>query len=194
MPDTLVTFTQAMALLPDNTSRLIGPDDVRSSEISLMADRGTALALGGPWTIPITTVNQWVDIPIAIGGAMVQGSCLFWRMDANGHLKYNYAADWPAIVVPAGLARNVLAQAILDIDGQGKSWEFGFTVAGVIQQPVFKLHATNATSALVITPWTGNSLIVADAPVVSISVRNTQDTTDLTVNAMALRTTGGPLP
>lgn len=194
MVDTLSTFQQAMALLPDNTSRLISPDDQRSVAVSLMQDRGACFGnpANGPWVIPIPAINTWVDIPQAIAVDMVQGGSLFWRMDANGQLVYDYAADWPTIVVPPGHIRQVTLLGVVDIDPNGDTFEFAFTIGGVIQEPVFTVETASQTDAITVTVISGDPVDVSAAPPVSMSVRNTDNANDLSMNLISLRTSGGP--
>jgi len=184
-----------MALVPDNTSRLISPDDTRSCWLSLTADRGACYgdpALG-PWVIPIPAVNTWVDIPLAIAADMVQGDALFWRMNANGQLFYDYAADWPTTVVPPGYTRQVTLLGVVDLDPDGSTWEFAFTIGGVIQAPIFTIDTAASTAAIVATILSGDPIDVSIAPPVSLSVRNLTNANDLNLNLISLRATGGAL-
>jgi hypothetical protein len=197
MTDSLVGFTQAMNLLPDNTSRLIGADDVRSSLLSLMPDRGTAFAdpAAMPKSVTIPAVNTWVDLPVALGGAptMQSGAQLFWRMDANGHLKYDYPADWPTITVPPGTQRISTLYGVIDIDPNGVTWEFAFTVAGVPRTLVYRVIEPSQTDALSVAMIDGPAIDVSVAPLVSVSVRNLTNATPLLVRAFSFRAIGGPL-
>jgi len=183
-----------MALIPDNTSRLISPDDQRSVAISLMADRGSCFSdpAAGPWVIPIPAVNTWVDIPLAIAADMVQADVLFWRMDANGQLFYDYLADWPTTVVPPGHTRQVTLLAVVDIDPNGDTWEFAWTIGGVVQEPVFTIETATATQAIVATILSGDPIDVSVAPPVSLQVQNIDNANDLALNLVSLRATGGP--
>ena len=197
MPDTLSTFTQAMALLPDNTSRLVSPDDQRSVAISLLPDRGAAFAdsAAGPWVIPITTAGVWVDIPLSISADMVASpASLFWRMNANGGLFYNYAADWPTIVVPPGYTRAVRTLGILSFDPLGSIvWQFAVGINGVAQEPFESVETAAQTDAVTVTVVGSDGIDVSLAPVVSIMVRNQTNTDDLPLTAFAYSTQGGVL-
>lgn len=196
MVDTLSTFTQAMALLPDNTSRLINPSAHRSALISLLDDRGAAFAdpTQAPFTIPIPAVDTWVDIPLAISAAMVESpAVLFWRMDANGHLVYDYEADWPTITVPPGHIRAARLLAVIGLDPGTDIWEFAFTLGGAIQEPTWIIDTATATDAITVTLIAGQGVDVSLAPPVSVSVRNLNDASDLTMLAFNMSTTGGPL-
>ena len=191
MPDTLSTFQQAMGLIPDNTSRLIEPDDQRSVAISLMADRGAAFSVV-PASIPMPVINTYVDIPIGMTG-MTQGESLFWRMDANGHLFYNYAADWPTVVVPPGHIRSVWLTGVVDFDPDGSTWQFAFTIAGVIQPPEFTIETSVQTDAITAVVVADEPIDVSAAPPVSLAARNLSNTNPLNINLVTLRTRGGPL-
>jgi hypothetical protein len=192
MADTLVTFQQAMNLLPDNASRLIEPDDVRSAFLSLLPDRGAAFAVG-TFTVPIVTQGTWVDIPIGIGGGatMVQGDALFWRKDSNGHLVYDYQADWPAATVPPGYVREVFLVGVVQIDPGNIVWEFAFTIGGVIQAPTVLVDSASTTDSISVPIISGDPVDVSAAPPVSLSVRNLTNTDDLPLTLVSFRATGG---
>lgn len=196
MPDTLSTFTQAMALIPDNSARLISPDDQRSVAISLMSDRGGAFAdeAAGPWVIPIPAVDVWVDIPLAISVDMVESpASLFWRKDANGQLLYDYAADWPTIVVPPAMTRSVRMAAVLGIDPDADAWEFAFTIGGVILTPTQTISTATTTHAVTVTLAGSQGIDVSDAPPISVQCRNLSDATDLALLSLSFGTQGGAL-
>ena len=183
-----------MGLIPNNTSRLIEPDDQRSVAISLLADRGAAIGEPGPWVIPITAVGAWVDIPQAISSDMVQTpAALFWRMDANGHLFYDYAADWPTITVPGGHQRSIRFSAEVDIDPDNAVWQFAMAIAGVPQTPFITIDSASTTDALAVVVLNGAILDVTAADRISLQVRNQSTTADLTLNAIAYGVVGGPL-
>ena len=197
MADTLVGMAEGLGLLPNNTTREIDAEDVRRVAVSYLPDRGQAFgdpALS-PWVVPIPAVDTWVDIPTAIGGsaAMVQGDALFWRMDANGQLGYDYAADWPTVAVPAGYTRQVTLLGVVNIDPNGDTWQFAFTIDGVIQEPVFTVETAIQTDAVVVALVSGDPIDVSLAPRVSMSVRNVSNANDLDLNLVSMRATGGPL-
>jgi len=195
--DTLLNFQEAMNGLPDNTTRLIQPANVRGANLSLMQDYGGNYAdpAQGPWTVPIPAVNTWVDIPQAIGGAaaMVLGGALFWRQDANGHLKYDYLADWPTTVVPAGYTRIVRLLGVVTIDPGNITWEFAFTIGGVIQLPTYVVDSSSTSDALSVSVISGDPIDVSLAPPVSMSVRNLTNADDLPLQLLSMRTTGAAL-
>jgi hypothetical protein len=199
MPDTLQTFTQAMALLPDNNTRLIDPGDVRSANISLMQDRGAAFGdpAAAPWVVPMPVVNSWVDLPQAIGGSspggMVSGDALFWRMDSNGQLRYDYAADWPPIVVPPGYTRQVLLLGVVELDPNGNIYEFAFSIGGVVELPTYRVDTSTATNAISLTFVSGDPIDVSAAPPVSIKARNLSNTQPLNLRLISMRASGGVL-
>lgn len=196
MPDTLSTFTQAMALIPDNTSRLISPDDQRSVALSLMPDRGAAFADpgAGPYVVPIAVVDEWVDIPLAIAANMVQSpASLFWRMDANGHLGYDYAADWPTTVVPGGYTRSVRFTGVVDIDPDNNVWQFAMALDGIPQAPFYTIDAASTAAAMTFTVVAGQGIDVSLAPRVSMMVRNQSNITDLNLLLFSISVVGGAL-
>lgn len=194
MPDTLSTFTQAMGLIPDNTSRLISPDDERSVAISLMDDRGAAVGDSNfaPWTVPIAAIGTWVDIPQAID-MLQEPQVLFWRMDANGHLIYNYAADWPTIVVPPGHQRAARFASTLNIDPNNNVWQFAISIDNVPQEPFITVDDASTTDALSVLVLNGEILTLTDSPVISVQVRNQSNTDDLALAAFLFGVVGGAL-
>ncbi len=196
MADTLKGFTEAMAGFPDNTSGIIKAINARELLLSAQADRGGSYApsVTTPYVIPIPAVDTWVDIPISLGANMVQSpASLFWRMNGNGHLYYDYAADWPAVSIPAGLMRSVLLLCTITADTNAKRFEFAFTIDGVIQEPTDTIEWGNRTYAGLVTLVASNGISPADAPPVSVQVRNLDDTTDLEVFSFGMTTRGGPL-
>lgn len=197
MADTLAYFQEALGLLPDNTTRLVSPEDVRRVSLSLLGDRGGAFGdpAQGPWVVPIPAIDTPVDIPIAIGGgaAMVLGEALFWRLDANGHLVYDYLGDWPTAVVPAGYTRQVTLLGVVEIDPNADTWEFAFTIGGVVQLPVYTIDSSVQTDAISITMVSGDPIDVSLAPPVSLQVINRTSANDLTLNLVSMRTQGSIL-
>jgi len=194
MADTLLGFVDSMDGMPDNSSQLVSAQDVRQSLLSSQSDRGASFASGGPWTVPIVAIGTWVDIPVAVGVDMVQSpAVLFWRMDANGHLFYNYTADWSTTTVPAGLIRAVTLTAVIGLDPNGDTWEFAFTVAGVIQEPVEIVETAGQTDAVTLTLIAGQGIEPFVAPPVSVQVRNMDTASDLTLLSFAYNVRGGPL-
>lgn len=162
-----------------------------------MPDRGGASADAAlmPVTVPIPAVDTWVDINLALGvPIMLQSSAsLFWRMDANGQVFYNYAADWPTTVVPPGYERTVRAQAALTIDPNNDSFEFAIAFDGVPHAPFTGVDTANSTDEISLFVISNSIIDVSLAPPVSVQVKNTDDSTDLILNSFAMLTTGGAL-
>ena len=194
MPDTLSSFTEAMGLIPDNTSRLIAPDDQRSVAISLLSDRGAGVGDSNfaPWTVPIAAVGAWVDIPQAID-MLAEPQTLFWRMDVNGHLIYAYADDWPTIVVPPGHQRAARFTALAVIDPNNNVWQFAISIDGVPLEPFITIDDASTTDALAVAVLNGEVLTLTDNPVISVQVRNQSNTDDLALSAFGHSVEGGPL-
>lgn len=100
MVDNLYTFDQIRSSLPDNSSNLISPENVRSSVLSAVADVGEvgddsiwtlALAAGVP-----TNVNLASPAPTS---EVLRG----WAVDANDAL----VPDWVGFTIAGGLERSV---------------------------------------------------------------------------------------
>ena len=196
MPDTLKGFVQLMDGLPDNNSKLINPQNAREAILSSQTDRGAAFAdaAAGPWTVTIPAQDVWVDIPLAVGVAMTQSpAVLFWRMDGNGQLFYDYTADWPTTIVPGGYTRSVAMTAVIGLDPNNNTYEFSFTIAGVTQEPVEVVETASTTDAVTVTLIAGQGIDVSVAPVVSVQVRNIENADDLSLLSFAYRVTGGVL-
>ena len=197
MTDTLLSFVSAMNGIPDNTSKLISPQDARQAWLSLVADRGAAFAdsAAGPWVIPNPGVDIWVDIPLTIAADMVGSpASLFWRMDINGHLGYDYVADWPTTIVPPGYTRAASLLAVVGFDPNGDTGEFAFAIDGVIQEPVEVVETGQANDAVTVTVIAGQGIDVSVAPRVSVQMRNTSGGTNpLDLLSFSYRVTGGVL-
>lgn len=201
MSDTLLGFVDAMNGIPDNTARLVSPQDSRQAWLSLTQDRGVAVidpAAGPPpITVPLV-VDVWTDIPTALfanGGGMNEGLLpLFWRMDVNGHLGYDYAADWPTTVVPPGYLRQVIATAVIEFDlaGSNDIYEFAITEDGVPIQPFIGVEEGSSQSVLTQELTTALSVDVSLAPRISVAVRNTTASTGLDIYAFGYLCEGGP--
>ena len=197
MADTLAYFQEAMGLLPDNTTRLVSPEDTRRVSLSLLGDRGGVYGdpAQGPWVVPIPAIDTPVDLPIAIGGgaAMVLGESLFWRADANGQLVYDYLADWPTAVVPAGYTRQVTLLGVVEFDPNGDTWEFAFTIGGVAQAPSYTIETAGQTDSISATIISGDPIDVSAAPPVSMQVINRSGSADLNMSLLSFRTQGSVL-
>ena len=196
MSDTLLSFVGAMNGIPDNTSRLVAPQNAREAWLSLVPDRAGAYAnpAAGPWTVPIAAVDTWTDIPLAIAADMIQSpAVLFWRMDANGQVGYDYAADWPDAVVPAGYTRSVALTAVIGLDPNGDTWEFAFAIDGVVQEPTELIETAGQTDAVTVTLVAGQGIDVSLAPRVSVQVKNNSNAGDLALLSFAYRANGGVL-
>ena len=194
MPDTLKGFSDFMADLPDNTAGLITPQSLREAILSDTADRGAAYGDGGPWTVTNPGVDQWFSIPLAIQGDMnLSPASLFWSMDANGRLFYDYATYYPNVVVPPGLIRAVRVVGVIGFDAQSDVWEFGVNVGGVVQSPTVKIDTASTTDNTQAIVSVGDGLDVSSATPVTIVARNTSDSTDLELHSFSYRVVGGAL-
>jgi len=197
MADVLFSFVEAMNALPDNTTRLISPDDVRSAFLSLTADRGSCYADddAAPWVIPIPAVDTWVDINAAIFGDIVDDpGNLFWRTDANGRLVYDYQGDWPPTVIPTELVRDVLMFANVSIDPGNSAWQFAIAINGVPQEPAATVDLSTQADSITIPVSVSQGLKPADSLPVSVQVRNLTGADDLTLQHLSMNTLGGPYP
>lgn len=199
MPDSLLTMTEALNGVPDNTSNLVTPQNVRQALLSIVADHGVAAADQAtlPQTIPITQ-NVYADIPAALiaeGATMISGTLpLYWRMDANGHLYYDYPADWPGVTVPAGYLRSVGITALIDVELASATNVYAFTITldGVpVGNTIYVDEAQNQDRTLVALE-TQQALEVGAAPIVSVAVTNTAGGSDLDVLSFGYRCIGGP--
>ena len=61
MVDSLRTFSQLIANLPDNTSGLVSPQDIREAVIAGIVDMGV-VSDGADWTLTLSA-DTWTDIP-----------------------------------------------------------------------------------------------------------------------------------
>jgi hypothetical protein len=187
--------------IPDNTSALISPQNAREAWLSLTKDRGVAVIDSAgliPVTIPSLVQGVWTDLPQAIianGGGMLQGALpLFWRMDVNGQLGYDYAADWPTVFVPPGYLRQVILTAVIEVAlASGvELYEFAATEAGVAVPPFVGLDEAQNQDQNLVNLITATSTEVAAADRYSVAVRNVDGTSGLDVLAFGYLTDGGP--
>jgi len=196
VPDTLSTFTQALGLVPDNTSRLIGPVSTRSVWLSLTTDRGGAQADPGqlPAVITIPAAGTWVDIPIDTGVFLPTTNPLFWRNDANAHVFYNYQADWPPANVPPGHIREVTMLAVVTIDPSGTgTHELAFSVSGVPIPPFVQFDPASQQNELTVTVNATSPIDVSAAPPISVQIRNLDSAGDVTLLGADFKVFGGAL-
>lgn len=198
MTDTLLGFVQAMNGIPDNTSKLISPQDARQAWLSLTPDRGVAVI--DPAVLPVTiplVANVWTDLPTAIianGGGMNQGALpLFWRMDGNGHLGYDYLADWPTTVVPPGYFRQVIVTVVIEVALANSTnlYEFAVTQAGVQLAPFLGIDEAQNQDENLVNIVTATSAEVDLQERFSVSVRNVDAANGLDVLAFGYLTEGG---
>ena len=195
MADTLKGFSDFMAGLPDNQSQLIKPQNLREAILSDTADRGAAYGDGGPWTVSNPGVDQWFSIPLGIQADMVLSpASLFWSMDANGRMFYDYATYYPNVDVPPGLIRAIRVVAVIGFDAQNDVWEFGVNIGGVVQSPTVKIDTASTTDITQAIVSVGDGLDVASATPVTIVARNTSDSTNLELHSFSYRIVGGALP
>ena len=102
MVDTLLTFAQIRAALPDNSSNLISPADARNSTLSSIADVGE-VGDTSSWTLALvagvpSNINALSPAP---GFEVARG----WTVNINGAL----VPDWLGFTIPPGLERAVSA-------------------------------------------------------------------------------------
>ena len=100
MVDNLYTFDQIRSSLPDNSSNLIAPENVRSSVLSAVPDVGE-VGDSSSWTLALvagvpSNLNAASPAPV---GEVARG----WTIDANGAL----APDWVGFTIAPGLVRSV---------------------------------------------------------------------------------------
>ena len=144
-------------------------------------------------------MNVYVDIPSALiaitPGSMIQGQgVMFWRMDANGQLGYDYLADWDDAVVPAGYERDVIIEASLTVDPVGTdSFEFAITVAGVALEPSAIVDIATQQDAATVIVVSEAIIDVSVAPKISVAVRNIDGTSDLEIIHLGYTLRGGAL-
>ena len=111
MADTLLTFAQMLAAVPDNTSSLISPANVRNSLLSASPDAGQ-VGDDTDWTLALTAgVPSNIN---ALSPAPAPGALARWAIDGNAAL----IPAWSPITIPGGLVRgiNVLFQCVIGID------------------------------------------------------------------------------
>lgn len=100
MADTLLTYAQMRAGIPDNATQLVAPVDVRDALISVAPDVGE-VGDGSDWVLALTDgvpANINLSSP-APDSEVLRG----WATDANAAL----LPEWDTVVLPVGLERSV---------------------------------------------------------------------------------------
>jgi len=125
--ETLLTFDEMLAALPDNSSQLISPLDMRDIVIALSNDIGF-VSEENPFTIPIVS-----GVPVSILGQMPTPVLVTnrWVLDGNNQL----TPDWAGVTINPGTSRLLRVQCQMAVDKVGAGddvYEFNITVGGVI--------------------------------------------------------------
>ncbi len=107
MADNLLTFPEIRAALPDNTSNLISPNNVRSATLSAVPDVGevgddTAFVLALVAGVP-TNLNAASPAPVA---SLLRG----WAVDGNAALFSDLAAEF---TIAPGHVRGVSVSVVI---------------------------------------------------------------------------------
>ena len=100
MADTLLTYAQMRAGIPDNATQLVSPADVRDALISCSPDVGE-VGDGSSWILALTNgvpANINIASP-APNSEVLRG----WATDANRAL----IPEWDTVILPVGLERAV---------------------------------------------------------------------------------------
>lgn len=190
MADTLKYIDEALAGVPDNTSGLVTPQDVRELALSGIAD-GASLYEYDPFTIPFVGLGVPVDIPLLLP-SLVSLVSIGWLVDVNGHL----VPDWPAsIIVPVGHTRALTLSSIIVATKQGGGtgdYAFRFTKDGTpLAGPGEVITLTTVAESMIHAQLDLN--VISDAAVYSITAEGIDSTDDLDITEFQLRVEGGAL-
>ena len=123
--ETLLTFAEMLAALPDNSAQLIAPVNMRDVVIANANDIAF-LSDSDPFTLPITA-----GVPVSVLGALPTPDLITNRYVLDGNQQL--VADWGAVTVNPGTTRILRLQAQMWGNKEGTqtdTYEFSITVGG----------------------------------------------------------------
>lgn len=123
----LLSSAELLANIPDNTSQLVDPLDIRNLVIGLPPDSIIAED-ETPFTIPIVTGTPVVVNNLLPSPAVTQAH---WMLDGN----QAFIPDWAGIIVNSGLTRIVNLTAVLSVSkvgGGNDDYGIDFFIGGVL--------------------------------------------------------------
>ena len=187
MADTLRHLAAARALLPDNASNLVSPQDVREDRLALEPDRGGyALEVDdGPVTIPLNQ-GVWVELnATTVPGIVPETSPVRW---ANDGLIRPVPAWGPDVTVPAGFLRSSMIAATISVDPiatTNDTFEIAASYGGVVDTDQRILFVVDANQEIEVIPFGAeHRLIVDGTEYVALVIRNVTGNGDLALYDM----------
>ena len=189
MADTLRNLADARALLPDNASNLVSPQDVREYLLALEPDRGGYAypSESGPVTLPLTQ-NVWLELnDTTLPGMIPPSTSVRWINDAQ----IRPVPAWgPDVTVPAGFLRSSRSTAILSLDPSGAAndtFELALSYGGVVDESARIPFVIDANAAIQVVPFASEHRLAMDGTqYVALTVRNTTSDGDLIVHELGL--------
>jgi hypothetical protein len=129
MATTLRYLDEILANLPDNTAKLITPENVRDGFASVK------VGLGYMYSTTEVTVAIDPDVWVALNPLLVNVTVAdeLWTFDANNYAKSDYTT-LSNVIVPAGYSKVLSIRTLVNLDkagGGSDPYEFQYTKNGV---------------------------------------------------------------
>lgn len=187
MADTLRNLSDARALLPDNSTNLISPQDVREYLLALEPDRGGASFHNGPVRVPLT-VNVWTELNAAtLPGMIGFENPVRWSVDGQARPIPAWGSE---VVVPVTLKRGMLATGIVSVDplqNNDDTFELAVSIGGVVREDTAEIfRITENGEIATVTIIDGGAMPVDGSLYVALAVRNVSASRDINVHTLAM--------
>ena len=192
MVDTLRHLAEARALLPDNASNLVSPQDVREYLLALEPDRGgySLEVDDGPAVIALDQ-GVWTEInATTVPGILPPTTAVRWTNDGLSRP----VPDWgPDVTVPAGFLRSSRISSTLSIDPiatTNDTFEVAASYGGVVDEAKRILFVVDANQEIEVVPFGAeHRLIVDGTQYVALVIRNVSGGGDLALYDLRLEVT-----
>jgi len=183
--DSLRTFAQLIANVPDNTSGLVSPQDIREAIISGLSDGGS-VADDADWTLTLAS-DTWTDIPSNSTGPAL-AAALLWIKDGSDRLVPDWANQY---TVAAALERGaeVIARVRATKTGAAQPYQFRVVRDGSVVGAAVDATISSTTTASV-SFSVADSYVVADEEPWSLEAQAVGHGDDLDVEGWSLAIRG----
>ena len=167
MADTQRLYSAILALLADNTTGAISPQDIRDATETLRNGHGE-LSITSSAATTIVTQNTWYNVA---GTYALTADASNWDMNTNGQLRYIGAAE-----------RCIHCALTFSFTGQGNNdvYEWGMGKNGAIVTPSIVRHKLNVGTDTRGSAAHGFTTVGMN-DYITIMVRNTTDADDPTM-------------
>jgi len=174
--DTLRHLADARALLPDNASNLVSPQDVREYLLALEPDRGgySYPAEVGPVTLPLVQ-NVWLELNgTTLPGMIPPSTAVRWINDGS----IRPVPAWgPDVTVTPGFLRSSRTTARLSLDPSGAAndtFELALSYGGVVDEDARIPFVIDGNAEVQVIPFASEHRMAMDGTeYLALVVRNT---------------------